>query len=237
MTEAFLVCSVASASVLSYGFVLSKYIPRSWHAAANSIAAIVSISAAWLMGLSLNSLGLSPSSVIKGSIIGLAASLLIIGSALLLASLPFLRSYFLSQHSILKSRTSLIVYETVIRIPLVTALFEEVIFRAFLLGVFMLYMPTAWAIVLSSVVFGLWHISPSINSMNENHYKSIKSKDSSRLYIGANVLFTTLAGIGFCLLRIMSGSIAAPWLVHWSINAGGVVGVLFARGRMQKNLH
>lgn len=37
------------------------------------------------------------------------------------------------------------------------------------------------------------------------------------------VLTTGLAGAGFCWLRLRSGSVAAPWLVHTVLNAGTYV--------------
>lgn len=234
-----IVCFLSSFAVLMYGIALAKFIPNSWHAVTNSLAVVAAVYVAVVpLDITFSSLGISIDSLIKGAVIGLAASFLIIALAFVLASLPIFHGYFLSQHSILKTKTSRIVYETVVRIPIITALFEEIIFRGFLLAVFLIYLPTIWAVALSSIVFGLWHVFPAINTMNENHYKKFKAnKSGGKLYIAGNVLATAGAGVVFSILRLMSGSIIAPWLVHWAINAGGVVSVLFAKSRSEKNLH
>jgi membrane protease YdiL (CAAX protease family) len=39
----------------------------------------------------------------------------------------------------------------------------------------------------------------------------------------AGVLLTALAGVGFCLLRLWSGSLLAPILVHATTNVGSLL--------------
>jgi membrane protease YdiL (CAAX protease family) len=43
------------------------------------------------------------------------------------------------------------------------------------------------------------------------------------------VLITASAGVVFAWLRIISNSVVAPWLVHWSINSSGMLGIAIAR--------
>ena len=44
----------------------------------------------------------------------------------------------------------------------------------------------------------------------------------------ATVLFTTLGGVVLCWLRLRSGSLLAPILAHWTVNALGVIVTLVA---------
>ena len=51
------------------------------------------------------------------------------------------------------------------RIPLETALAEEIIFRGVLLGLGLRTRPRLGAVVSSSIWFGLWHVYPTLGSI------------------------------------------------------------------------
>lgn len=223
--------------VLAYGILLSRVIPTKIHWLTNGAFALVVLGIAHLIGLGIGELGLGITYIPKGVLIAAMASLALLIIAIGLAHLPLLHGYFLSQTSILKTKTSRILYETLFRIPLITALFEEFLFRGFLLALFLTYHQTGVAVVLSSLVFGLWHIFPAINGMNVNSYRrSNQNLTNKTAFVAATVMATALAGVVFCHLRIISNTIIAPWLLHWTINAGGVVAVLFAKKQSNKNL-
>ena len=42
------------------------------------------------------------------------------------------------------------------------------------------------------------------------------------------VVFTSLAGVALCWLRLRSGSLIAPALAHWTVNALGVIVIALA---------
>jgi membrane protease YdiL (CAAX protease family) len=48
------------------------------------------------------------------------------------------------------------------------------------------------------------------------------------LRVLATVLFTSLAGVALCWLRLRSGSLLAPALAHWTVNGLGVIVALIA---------
>jgi membrane protease YdiL (CAAX protease family) len=80
--------------------------------------------------------------------------------------------------------------------------------------------------IIAAIVFGLWHIAPSINSIESNtavqerlRSKSLHAKGS----VAGIVLVTFAAGFFFNWLRILSGTILTTWLVHWAINSSGAV--------------
>jgi uncharacterized protein len=108
-----------------------------------------------------------------------------------------------------------------VRIPLGTALFEEVLFRGVVLAALQQVGSTGFAVAWSSIAFGLWHIAPTIVALRENGVPPA-SPAGQRAILGA-VLVTTLAGIGFAGLALASGSLLAPFLAHWAVNAFGLL--------------
>ncbi|NIL75165.1 CPBP family intramembrane glutamic endopeptidase [Rhodococcus kyotonensis] len=91
------------------------------------------------------------------------------------------------------------------RIPVGTVVAEELIFR----GVFDAVAPR-W----SPIFFGLWHIHPA------------RAAGDSVL---GTIAATSAAGVLFSWLRRRSGSVLAPALLHYAINASGAVSAVRAR--------
>ncbi len=111
-------------------------------------------------------------------------------------------------------------YETLARIPLATALAEEVAFRAVLLGVLLSWMAPLRALLVSSALFGLWHVLPGIAALDTT--SAIDAGESTAAMVGAvagQVIVTAIAGAGFSWLRFRSGHIAAAVVAHWGLNA------------------
>ena len=97
-------------------------------------------------------------------------------------------------------------FKVFVRIPLGTALFEEVVFRSVLLGLLLRNLRPLGATLLSSVLFGLWHIVPNVEKMVDVGT------------IARDVGFTFLAGLVFAWLLLGSRSVLAPTLMHWGSN-------------------
>lgn len=108
-----------------------------------------------------------------------------------------------------------------VRIPLGTALFEEVLFRGALLTAFRARCRPLVAEVASSVVFGLWHVAPTIVALRLNDVAP-GSVAGLGAITGA-VVVTAVGGLLFCRLRTVSGSLLAPILAHWATNAFGLL--------------
>ena len=111
-------------------------------------------------------------------------------------------------------------------IPLGTVLFEEVAFRGVLWGLLRRGHGTWIATVVSSVLFGLWHVLPSLSLAADNQaIGSTVGKGTSGQVISVlgTVLFTGLAGVVFCELRRRSGSLLASAGLHWATNGLGVL--------------
>src|SRR5580693_6133820 len=111
-------------------------------------------------------------------------------------------------------------------IPVGTVLFEEVAFRGVLWGLLRRRHGTWVATSVSSALFGLWHVLPSLGlAADDQAIGSAVGSGSSGQAVSVlgTVLFTGLAGVVFCELRRRSGSLLAPAGLHWATNALGVL--------------
>src|SRR5215203_2378288 len=78
--------------------------------------------------------------------------------------------------------------------------------------------------LLSSGLFGLWHVLPSLGGGVANAtIAGVVGADAagSAVRVVVTVLFTSLAGMVLCWLRLRSGSLLAPVLAHWTVNGLG----------------
>lgn len=111
-------------------------------------------------------------------------------------------------------------------IPVGTVLFEEVAFRGVLWGLLRRRHGTWVATSVSSALFGLWHVLPSLGLAQADQAigSTVGSGSSGQaVSVLGTVLFTALAGVVFCELRRRSGSLLAPAGLHWATNGLGVL--------------
>jgi uncharacterized protein len=111
-------------------------------------------------------------------------------------------------------------------IPLGTVLPEELAFRGLLLALFGRRYGLLAGVLLSSGLFGLWHVLPSLGGGTANAtMASVVGADAAGavVRVAVTVVFTSLAGVVLCWLRLRSGSLLAPILVHWTVNGLGVI--------------
>jgi len=111
-------------------------------------------------------------------------------------------------------------------IPLGTVLFEEVAFRGVLWGLLRRRRGTRAATAVSSALFGLWHVLPSLGLATDNEAVGTilgRGTAGQAVSVLGTVLFTGLAGVVFCELRRRSGSVLAPAGLHGAANGLGVL--------------
>ena len=119
-------------------------------------------------------------------------------------------------------------FRTLVRIPLGTALFEEVAFRGVLYGVWARQAGIRWAFVGSALAFALWHVRPTFELMEG--IDVLSNPFLLALGVLGGVLATVLAGLFFNWLRLKTGGIYGPVLTHWLVNAlGALAAFLYAR--------
>ena len=175
-------------------------------------------------GLSWQELGLGSGTLRRGLIwgscaIGAVAVVFAVGAAL-----PLTRDAFRDARYHLDWEHALLT--AFLLIPLGTVLFEEVAFRGVLWGLLRRGHGTLTATVVSSALFGLWHVLPSLGLATDNQAVGStvgKGTSGEAIAVLATVLFTGLSGVVFCELRRRSGSLLASIGLHWATNGLGVL--------------
>jgi uncharacterized protein len=120
-----------------------------------------------------------------------------------------------------------LLYQLLVRIPRGTALSEELIFRGGLLGFYGRRHSFWRAALMSSLVFGLWHVLPAVGSVSSNAAGETLSSTAARAAgVAGTVVATGAAGMVFCWLRKRSGSVLAPAITHAALNGLAVIGGL-----------
>lgn len=112
-------------------------------------------------------------------------------------------------------------YNALWRVPVGTAVVEELAFRGVLLGLLLQAASPLRAVVVSSLAFGLWHVAATTVTLRINDV-AVGSLQGLGTVAGA-VAVTTVAGAAFCALRLVSGGLLAPVLAHWATNALGLL--------------
>lgn len=153
------------------------------------------------------------------------------------ASLPFTRKGFSDKRAAEQGWSS-VLYESTIRIPFGTALLEETAFRAVLLAVVADGWGWTWGVVVSSIVFGFWHVLPAFEFHENNEAAAGVLGEGWRAQatsVVLTVLGTGAAGVGFCFLRGISGSLLPPMVLHAALNGIGLA-VTWAFARRLRDL-
>jgi membrane protease YdiL (CAAX protease family) len=177
-----------------------------------------------LAGLSWRDLGLGAGTWRPGmrwAAVVIAVVGLVLAAA---AALPLTREAFRDTRYRLEWGNALLT--ALVLIPLGTVLVEEVAFRGVLWGLLRRVRGTGTATVVSSALFGLWHVLPSLGLAAENEAIGGavgRGRSAQAATVLATVLFTALSGVVFCELRRRSGSILASAGLHWATNALSVL--------------
>jgi uncharacterized protein len=178
---------------------------------------------AYLVGWNRADIGLDGTAARRGLRLGAVAvgviGTVVFAAFLLAAEVPALSGLLSDDRAALSSGSLLAAVAW--KIPVGTVLFEEVLFRGVLLKAAMRRHRTTVAVALTSVVFGLWHVAPTIVGLQANGVDP-----GSLAGIGAivgTVAVTSVAGAAFAWLRLRTGSLLAPMLAHWATNAFGLL--------------
>ncbi|MGH2790877.1 MAG: CPBP family intramembrane glutamic endopeptidase [Actinomycetota bacterium] len=142
----------------------------------------------------------------------------------LAAALPSTRRFFLDARLRGMSRRKTL-YHASLRIPVATALAEEIMFRSALHALFAREHSLRTTLSWTSFLFGLWHILPTLDTFEGNPASSIvQNPGRARLMAAVGVTGTTAgAGLFFSFLRLRSRSVAAAVITHAAINIVALV--------------
>ena len=212
-----------SAGLIAWSLIANLVIGDTAYTVRNLLLTAGLLIAARRAGLSAAALGLTRQRVGDGlrwgaGAVAVIAVVLWVGVALAEA-LPLVPSLLADERAQLDGPA--LAAAMLVRIPLGTALFEEVAFRGVLLAVLLRCCSPKVAVLTSSVVFGLWHIAPTAVSLDLNGIAA--TSPSGLAAIVGGVLITTVAGLAFTWLRWRSGSLLAPVLAHWATNSLGLL--------------
>jgi membrane protease YdiL (CAAX protease family) len=180
------------------------------------VAALVLV--AWVGGLTRADLGLGWGDVPAGLGYGAAAAGLVLLVLLVAALIPATNGFLHDSRAAISGGR--LAYELGVSIVLLTAIPEEFAFRGVLLGSALRLWGPWRASVVTSALFGLWHIAPTLHTMSDNHeFRSAAASvaGQSLVVLGA-VAVTFAAGLAFCWLRLKSGSLIAPVMAHAATN-------------------
>lgn len=177
-------------------------------------AALVLI--AWHAGAARADLGLEPADVAAGVRYGAGAFVVILLALLVAAAIPAAGFLHDARAEITGGRLA---YELGVSIVLLTAIPEELAFRGVLLGSAMRLWGPRRASLISSALFGLWHVQPTLHTLRGNRAASTVAGVAGQAGVefGA-VAVTFAAGLVFCWLRLRSRSLVAPVIAHAAIN-------------------
>lgn len=187
-------------------------------------AAVALLLFARVTGLSWAQLGLSRDRLRSGRRWGAAAVLTVAAVYVVGVMLPSTRLAFLDNRyhfSVAQALSSAFIV-----IPLGTVLLEEVAFRSVLWGMLSRHMTTWRVVMVSSSLFGLWHVLPALNFASAHRAAGVDvdpSPSATVLVVLGTVAFTAIGGVVAGELRRRSGSVLASAGMHWATNALGVL--------------
>ncbi|HVN10985.1 MAG TPA: CPBP family intramembrane glutamic endopeptidase [Kineosporiaceae bacterium] len=213
--------------------------PRRSHVWTGPLAGLALLVLGRLAGLSWAQLGLAPASLPVGIAVGLAGAALIAAAVAVAASLPRTRGAFLDTRYDLALPAAL--RTALVTIPLATVVAEECAFRGVIWGLVDRDVGGTAATVASSLLFGVWHVLPALDLARTSTAVRGPGSGSRRrtgLAVLGTVVGTALAGVVLAELRRRTGSLAAPFLVHWAANASGVIAssLVWARRRASEGV-
>jgi membrane protease YdiL (CAAX protease family) len=170
-------------------------------------------------GLDWSDVGLARRNLGAGVRIGAIAAGVVVLVLITAAAIPDTRSV-LADGRFVGMDLPRALYEMLVRIPLAVAVAEEIAFRGVLLGILMTRTTTFRAVVISSVLFGLWHVLPAIAALESaSGIVEISSTGVEMGLVAVQVLVTGLAGAVFSWLRLRGGHLASSILVHAPLNS------------------
>lgn len=173
---------------------------------------------AWRAGATAADLGLGRAGVLAGLGYGAAACLAVLLVLLVAAVIPATGGFLHDSRAQISGGRLL--FELGVPIVLLTAIPEEFAFRGVLLGSGCRLWGPWRASLVTSALFGLWHIAPTFGTMTDNQeFRGAASSalGQALLVLGA-VAVTFLAGLAFCWLRLRSRSLIAPVMAHAATN-------------------
>ena len=212
-------------------------VPPRWEIPANLVAAAGAVGIARARGASWGELGLDPEDVPAGLRLGLA-TLPPIGVGVALALANSATRQFFTDERVSGSSNRELAYHALVRIPLATAIAEELLFRSALYGATMHAHGRRHAqLRRAPIAFGLWHIVPAVRSHDANPAGAALARriGGRTAAVTTTVVATAAAGVGFAWLRSRSRSVVASIVAHAGVNIAGLAAASWVARRQRSS--
>jgi membrane protease YdiL (CAAX protease family) len=223
-------CFVLTVGVLVLFTLARSYGLLNWHVPGLSVVILVAVLAliAWSSGATLADVGLRPRDMPAGLAYGAGACAVVLLVLVVAAVIPAANGFLHDSRAQISGGHLL--YELGVPIVLFTAIPEEFAFRGVLLGSAVRMWGPWRASLVTSLLFGLWHIAPTLGTMSDNHeFKGAAASVAGQmlLVLGA-IAVTFVAGLIFCWLTLRSKSLIAPIMAHAATNGLALTVAWFA---------
>ena len=207
--------------------VANEIIDSLWYIPFNLAILGVAIAIARHAGVTWVDMGMWRERFRRGIQLGLLVMAIIAVIVSVGVMIPATREVFYDDRVIERS-TGFIMFDAFVRIPIATAFYEEMLFRGVLFGMFARKWKPLWAALASSALFGLWHILPTLDTLDVNPAGDLFDGILGIVIaaLGA-VAGTAIAGLGFLWLRLRANSTLAPTLAHIATNSLTLLGAWF----------
>jgi uncharacterized protein len=215
--------AVVIAALIVINVVNNRVAPQTHYLMWAFVGSVVLLAIGLLDGNSFTDMGLGFSYLIPG-LIWAGASIGLITLAYLVGSIFKKTREAFADERVGALSGSRLAFQALVEVPFGTVLLEEIAFRAVLFSMLARRFGVVSAIIISAVIFGLWHILPSIGTHEANPALGSVVGTGRRgniLAVIVSVLTTAIAGAVFAGLRIVSGSVLAPMGFHWATNGLG----------------
>ena len=193
-----------------------------------SLLTLALVVIAWSAGATRTDLGLGRADIGAGLRYGAGALAIVLLVLVVAAAVPATNGFL--HDSRVQIGGGRLLYELGVSIVLLTAIPEEFAFRGVLLGSALRLWGPWRASLITSALFGLWHITPTLHTMSDNRAVSgLSASTGGRvLLVLGSVAITFIAGLAFCWLRLRSRSLIAPVMAHVAINGLALTVAWFA---------
>jgi membrane protease YdiL (CAAX protease family) len=225
--------SAARCFVLTVGVLAAFTVARSYGLLGPDVVAVSALMAAliliaWSSRATFDDLGLGRADMGAGLLYGVGAFGVVLVVLLVAAAIPATNGFLHDSRAHIDGGRLL--YELGVSIVLLTAIPEEFAFRGVLLGSALRLWGPWRASLITSALFGLWHIAPTLHTMSDNsEVRGIAASAGGRvLLVLGSIAVTFVAGLVFCWLRLRSRSLIAPIMAHVATNGLALTVAWFA---------
>ncbi|MCL1594311.1 MAG: CPBP family intramembrane metalloprotease [Actinomycetia bacterium] len=218
---------VAIIALASYANIIAnEVLDDAWHIPFNLGVLGVALLLARRAGTTWTAMGLRTDRVKKGLVVGGVVIGVIAAGIAIGIAIPTTRELF-EDARIIENSVGWVFFQAFVRIPIATALYEEVLFRGIVFGMLARRRSPLVAAIATSALFGLWHILPTIDTLD--------TSPAGGLFQGAIGLVvailgavggTMIAGLGFLWVRLYANSTFASVLAHIGTNSTAMLGAL-----------